>query len=202
MNDQRKQIRADAARNTDKVLRAARRCFAEQGANVPLEEVAKAAGLGVATVHRRFGGRTSLASTVFAHALRDLNASIAAIAEFPEPAGALRLCLLELFERRAADRSLIDAIAGTDVSDITLERERADLKAQLNHVLDRAASESKLRNELKSDDILPLALMVGTVADSPRLTGSTSWRRYAHLILDAVFDEYLVSSDQALAKRP
>ncbi|AOX65173.1 hypothetical protein BJK06_04850 [Curtobacterium sp. BH-2-1-1] len=195
-------IRADAARNTERVLRAASRCFAEHGANVPLEEVAKTAGLGVATVHRRFGGRTRLASTVFVHALRDLNASIAVIAEFPEPAGALRLCLQELFERRAADRSLIDAIAGTDVSDIALERERAHLKAQLNHVVDRAASEGKLRNELESDDILPLALMVGTVADSPRLTGATSWRRYANLILDAFFDEDPVSPGQAHAKRP
>lgn len=193
MNNPPKQRRADAARNAERVLRAARRCFADRGADISLEEVAKAAGVGVATVYRNFGGRTSLTHAVFAQTLRELNAAIGDIAASRGRTEALRLCLVELFERRAADRSLLEAIAGPGVSDDPLDGERAHLAAQLDDVFDRAVVANRVWNEFTRDDVLPLVLMVGAVADSPDPIGATSWRRYADLILDSLFDERLIS---------
>src|SRR5581483_999325 len=53
-------LRADAARNLDAVLDAARRTFAERGTDVPVEEIARAAGVGVGTVYRRFPNKDAL----------------------------------------------------------------------------------------------------------------------------------------------
>src|SRR6478735_3090144 len=54
-------LRADAERNRERIVSAAARLFAEQGLSVPLEDVARAAGVGVATLYRRFPTRTDLA---------------------------------------------------------------------------------------------------------------------------------------------
>lgn len=58
--------RADAARNADRLLCAARELVAEQGAEVPLDEVAKRAGLGNATLYRHFPTRADLLVAVYA----------------------------------------------------------------------------------------------------------------------------------------
>ena len=53
-------LRADARRNRDRIIAAARTAFAEQGTDVPMEEIARAAGVGVGTLYRRFPDRDSL----------------------------------------------------------------------------------------------------------------------------------------------
>ncbi|MCB0947563.1 MAG: helix-turn-helix transcriptional regulator, partial [Mycobacterium sp.] len=58
-------LRADAERNRERIVVAASRLFAEQGLSVPLEDVARAAGVGVATLYRRFPNGTGLAIAAF-----------------------------------------------------------------------------------------------------------------------------------------
>lgn len=62
-------MRSDARRNTDLLLQAARDAFIEQGPDAPLEEIARRAGVGIATLYRRFGDRTSLMGAVVHAAL-------------------------------------------------------------------------------------------------------------------------------------
>src|SRR5262245_9119509 len=57
-------LRADARRNRERVLEAARDVFVEQGPDAPLDEVARRAGVGVATLYRRFPDRASLSRAV------------------------------------------------------------------------------------------------------------------------------------------
>jgi AcrR family transcriptional regulator len=57
-------LRADARRNRDQILAAARTIFAAQGAEVPMEEIARAAGVGVGTLYRRFPDRDALIRAV------------------------------------------------------------------------------------------------------------------------------------------
>jgi AcrR family transcriptional regulator len=64
-------LRADARRNHEQVLAAAREVFVERGAGAPLEEVASRAGVGIATLYRRFGDRQALLRAVVLHALED-----------------------------------------------------------------------------------------------------------------------------------
>jgi AcrR family transcriptional regulator len=69
--------RADAARNREKILAAARRLFAERGvANVTMEQVARAAGVGKGTVFHRFGDRAGLALALLDDRERDLQEAV------------------------------------------------------------------------------------------------------------------------------
>lgn len=57
-------LRADARRNRDRIIAAARTVFTERGTEVPMEEIARAAGVGTGTLYRRFPDRDSLISAV------------------------------------------------------------------------------------------------------------------------------------------
>lgn len=68
-------LRADARRNHEQVLAAAREVFVERGPGAPLEEVAARAGVGIATLYRRFGDREGLLRAVVLQALEDSRAA-------------------------------------------------------------------------------------------------------------------------------
>jgi AcrR family transcriptional regulator len=69
--------RADAARNRERILCAARRLFDERGAGcVSMDEIAEAAGVGKGTLFRRFGSRASLAAAVLSERERDFQEAI------------------------------------------------------------------------------------------------------------------------------
>lgn len=77
--DPETRLRADARRNRDQILAAARAIFAAQGAEVPMEEIARSAGVGVGTLYRRFPDRDALIRAVavdnFDRVLRDAKAA-------------------------------------------------------------------------------------------------------------------------------
>ena len=71
--------RADARRNYDKVLAAAREAFAEGGAATSLEEIARRAGVGIGTLYRHFPNRQTLIEAVYVDELESLCSSTAAL---------------------------------------------------------------------------------------------------------------------------
>src|ERR1700704_3720787 len=78
-------LRADAARNRDKVLRAAREAFAESGSGVPLDEIAARAGVGPGTVYRHFPAKEALFEAVVTARLTDLVRDARARASAADP---------------------------------------------------------------------------------------------------------------------
>src|SRR5437870_4758030 len=86
----RRGLRADAMRNRAHVLAAARDVFVEHGADAPLDEIARRAGVGIATLYRRFPDREALLRAVALDVLaRTGDEARAAEAEEPDPFGAL-----------------------------------------------------------------------------------------------------------------
>src|SRR3954447_25042958 len=78
-------LRADAARNRAAIVGAARQVFAEQGLDAPLDDIARRAGTGNATLYRRFPTRGDLVAAVFADRMEEhLDAVEAGLAE-PDP---------------------------------------------------------------------------------------------------------------------
>ena len=78
-------MRADASRDRARILDAARDCFVEQGAGVPLETIAARAGVGIDTLYRRFPDRQALQQAVALDALARIVAEIErAIADEPD----------------------------------------------------------------------------------------------------------------------
>jgi AcrR family transcriptional regulator len=79
----RRPMRADAQRNYDKVLMAARQAFAEGGTATSLEEIARRAGVGIGTLYRHFPSRQQLLEAVYVDEVEALASSTAELQQLP-----------------------------------------------------------------------------------------------------------------------
>jgi AcrR family transcriptional regulator len=104
-------LRADARRNREMILRAAREAFAESGYNVPLDEIAARAGVGPGTVYRHFPAKDALFQAVVAARIEGLIDDARARARAEDPGNAFFGFLARISEEAAAKRDLPDAIA-------------------------------------------------------------------------------------------
>jgi AcrR family transcriptional regulator len=104
-------LRADARRNREKVLRAARAAFAKSGYDVPLDEIAARAGVGAGTVYRHFPSKEALFEAVITARIEDLVADAQARAATGEPGPAFFGFLGRIADEAADKRDLPDAMA-------------------------------------------------------------------------------------------
>ncbi|MEN3359283.1 MAG: hypothetical protein V7637_3265 [Mycobacteriales bacterium] len=104
--------RADAQRNRERLLRAAAEVFSEQGVAAPLDDIARRAGVGNATMYRHFANRRELALAVYADEVTSLCDRGAALLADPSPGDALFAWLLAFVEHVTTKRGL--AMADSD----------------------------------------------------------------------------------------
>jgi AcrR family transcriptional regulator len=158
-------LRADARRNRDAMLAAARRVFAEQGLDAPLDAVTREAGVSRATQHRHFPTRESLIAAIFDDNLEEL-ARIAA--ETPDPADAYVETLLATVEMLARDRGFVDLFNHRNIADDIKEQIAARFLTILAGPLAAAQAEGRIRADLEIDDTILLVDMLGAAVS---LTG-------------------------------
>lgn len=175
-------LRLDAARNQERIVAAAAGAFAELGAEVTLEEVARRAGVGVATVYRRFGNRELLIRAVLTRVLTVEIEPVAAV-ETDDPWRDLVVTLEASVAAVAAHRAVVELAQangsiGIDLVDRFLHR--------VDRLLARARAAGLVRPELEPDDVATAVVMLlATVRhDSGGSTGD--WRRYLALLLDGM----------------
>ena len=142
-------LRADAARNRENVLRAARDAFAESGYGVPLDEIAARAGVGPGTVYRHFPTKEALFEAVVTARVQDLLADARARADASDPGGALFGFLARIAAESAAKRDLPDAISIAGSL-------REDLTAALDVLLRRAQQAEAVRADVRAPDVIVL----------------------------------------------
>ena len=158
-------LRADAQRNRDKVLRAARDAFAATGYGVPLDEIAAMAGVGPGTVYRHFPSKEELFEAVVTARLRDLIAEARGLASEPDPGQAFFGFLGRFRQEAAAKRDLPDAIAIPG----SLQDE---LHAALDLLLRRAQQAGAVRAGITMQDLITLLKgLLDAINDRPPGTG-------------------------------
>ena len=108
------QLRADARQNHTRLISAATAAFAEKGADAPLEDIARRAGVGIGTLYRHFPSRLDLQAAVFRTQVRDVCEQGDALPATDQPAEAfgtwLRALAGYLVIKRGLSRALIDAV--------------------------------------------------------------------------------------------
>lgn len=174
-------LRVDAARNHERIVLAAGRAFEEVGPAVSLEEVARRAGVGVATVYRRFGNRDLLVRAVFEH-MFSTEIEPAAAVETDDP----------WHDLAAALTATVTALAGHQVM-LGLAREAAAIEVDtverylrsLRRLLDRARNAGVVRAELLSRDLAAVVVMALATARHAQ-PDSLDLRRYLALLLDGL----------------
>ncbi|MDI3194031.1 helix-turn-helix domain-containing protein [Pseudarthrobacter sp. AL07] len=182
----RKPLRADAARNVDKIILAARRCFREHGPEVPLQTIALTAGVGPATLFRNFADKEELVLAALNRQLRETVDPVmaGALADIDATAGLLRV-LEALMAAASADANLLGAVAGRRelLTGIT-----GSLMDSMSVLLDRGQGQGTLRSDISMTDMFRLLAMLIGVVDTME-PGSDAWRRPLALIEDAIRTE-------------
>lgn len=145
-------LRADARRNYDALLEAAREAFGELGSKAPLEEIARRAGVGVGTLYRNFPDRQVLFDAVYVHEVQVLCASVAELGGLG-PWDALEQWLRNFVVFIGNKRAFAEEMARE--SPIVLACRRA-IYAAGKPLLRRAQEERAVRGDVTVDDVLRL----------------------------------------------
>ncbi len=144
--------RADARRNYDKVLAAAREAFAEGGASTSLEEIARKAGVGIGTLYRHFPTRQDLLESVYADDVEAVCRSADEVADLP-PWEALATWLQRFVGYLGTKRALAEAV---NFDSELFQNGRASVHAVGEQLLSRAQQAGTARPEVTFDDVLRL----------------------------------------------
>jgi AcrR family transcriptional regulator len=158
-----KPLRADAARNRARVLAVAYETIAAEGLNVPIDEIARRAGVGAGTVYRHFPTKESLFGAVVQDRLRQMVESGRALLASSEPGEALYSFIKAMVIEGADDMSLAQAMAGygIDVNVVAPEAEK-DFLALLGDLLVDAQRAGTARGDVSVPEAK--ALLVGAQA--------------------------------------
>jgi AcrR family transcriptional regulator len=156
--------RADARRNYDKVLAAAREAFAEGGASASLEDIARRAGVGIGTLYRHFPNRQALLEAVYVDEVEALCRSAADLDGLPAwdaLAAWLHRFVAYMVTKQALAPELLDYV-GRDAA--VFQESRAALYAAGGALLERAQEAGVVRADTDLPEVLQL---VGGIAKIP-----------------------------------
>jgi AcrR family transcriptional regulator len=173
--------RADAQRNREKVLRAAREAFAAAGYGVPLDEIAALAGVGPGTVYRHFPSKEALFEAVVAARVEDLIDDARQRAAAADPGAAFFGFLDRMGQEAAAKRDLPDAIS---VDGAVQQR----LGEAFGALLHRAQQAGAVRPDITMDDLIVLlkGLMSSVRCVPPGPAGAAQRDRVLAVLTDGL----------------
>jgi len=180
-----RRLRADAERNRAALVAAAQRVFAEYGLEAPLEEIAQRAGVGIATLYRRFPARDQLIAAALIDKVTQYADAAAEAARDSDPWAGFVRYVQRICELQAGDRGLSDLLSMTLAADERIEQLRAAANAQVVRLIERAKDAGRLRADFVGEDLLLLLIASAAVGHATRADAPDSWRRLVALILDA-----------------
>jgi AcrR family transcriptional regulator len=167
--------RADARRNRDRLLAAAREAFAATPDAVPLDAIARAAGVGIGTLYRHFPTREALVEALYAAELDEVVASAPVLLAELEPSAALRAWMTRYAEFFRIKRGMSDTLrAGWASGGIATPATRERITATIAEMLRSGAEAGSLRSDVDPGDVTMMLLGVflsTTAIDSPERVG-------------------------------
>jgi AcrR family transcriptional regulator len=179
-----KPLRVDAERNRGRIVEAAQAAFAEHGLDVPLEEVAGGAGVGIATLYRRFPTRDDLIAACFERRLADYARAAEDALEAPDGWTGFCTYVERICAMQAADRGLKDVLTRTFPNATALEANRTLGYERSVRLLDRAKAEGTLRADVVPEDLVLLLMANAGVVEGAGEAAPDAWRRFVALMLD------------------
>ncbi|MBP2338273.1 AcrR family transcriptional regulator [Saccharothrix coeruleofusca] len=181
-----KPLRADAARNRDKLLDAATRVFGERGLDAPLEEIARRAGVSIGTLYNHFPTREALIDAIFPARVAVLERIGAqALADDDAWRGFTRF-VEGVFALQAEDFGLNDALSGRFSTAAGLaEACRGGLEVA-RRLIARAKDSGQLRADFEERDFVTLIWAMSKVIRESADEAPLAWRRCLAFFLDGL----------------
>jgi AcrR family transcriptional regulator len=188
-----RRLRADAARNRQRLIDAAAEVFAARGLDATLDDIARQAGVNVATAYRHFANKHELAREF----LRQCAGQAVAVAEEaaaqPDPWQGLTQFLEGSLEMMISNHALVDVLKrtyGEELHDELFDR----ITVPLEQVIARGQRAGVIRADLAATDLAPILEMLNSVTG---LSGPGLPHRYIALVLAG-----LRPSDEPLPGQP
>ena len=178
-------MRADAERNRQRLIAAAGAVFAERGLDVPMEDVARHAGVGVATLYRRFPTREALIAGAFEAKMARYAESVARALDDPDPWAGLCAHIERICAMQAEDRGFACVLTMTFPAAKTFEAERRSAHEALVELVRRAKAAGRLRADFSPEDIAILLMANAGVVSATADTAPDAWRRLVAYLLQA-----------------
>jgi AcrR family transcriptional regulator len=181
-------LRADAQRNRERILEAATTLMATHGIDVPIDEVAQLAQVGVGTVYRNFPTKGALFGALLRARIEPLvvAARSAAATDDPEDsANAFITFIRRLGDEFADSKALADAMAASGV-DLSVAKQEisGELVGAVSELLQRAQRAGRIRPDVTMNDVS--AMMTGLSHADPALMDSSQRRRCMALVCDSL----------------
>jgi len=171
--------RADAERNRIRLLGTAKAAFAEKGSDASLDEIARAAGVGIGTLYRHFPTRDALIEAVYRNETAQLAEAATRLAEVHPPVTALREWLLLFVDYMAAKQGMSEAlnsiVGGTSG---LYAASGAQAKQAIAKLVDGAVASGDIRLDIDPLDLLRALAGVANISSGP------DWKHAAKRLVD------------------
>jgi AcrR family transcriptional regulator len=179
-------LRRDAQRNHEKIVAAARELFTQRGIDVSLDDIARHAGVGVATAYRHFPEKEQLIDAVVSQAMeRTVDLTRDAAAQERAWDG-LVLWLTRITEMQAGDAGLRAVMKSHSRGGERAQEAHDKIADALTKLVRRARAEGDLRKDFELSDIGVVNFMLGAAIDVTDPEEPGNWRRYLDLVLDGM----------------
>src|ERR1700757_511749 len=189
--------RADALRNRDRVLEAAKAVFSKGGADAGLEAVAKRAGVGIGTLYRHFPTREALFEAVYRHEVQQLSELAEQLKDETSPVEALRRWLHSDIELVATKKGMSAALALAVHGSSALNADSLERLAKaVGVLLDRAVATGEIRSDISPKDLLRALVGMCYMHDQP------GWQASVLRLVDVFIDGMRCAPTRSAYKPP
>jgi AcrR family transcriptional regulator len=178
-------LRADARRNREAVLKAAKQVLAKYGPDAQMDDIARRAKVGVGTVYRHFPTKEALIGALMAERFEQITSFVEAGLDDPDPWNGFVQSLWNGAGLAANDRA-ISALFGENVAQlIEVKNATARLNAAAAELISRAQASGAMRDDVTVDDV-PVFMCGVMTAMHQFDRDPQAWRRHLQIVLDGL----------------
>ncbi|WP_422928926.1 TetR/AcrR family transcriptional regulator [Singulisphaera sp. PoT] len=172
-------LRADAARNRARLVEVAKAKFSEEGAEVGMEAIARAAGVGIGTLYRHFPTRDKLIEAIYRTEMQGLLDSVPRLLETHTPVEALRAWLRQFVDHIATKQVMSPVLASMVCGTSELYAESGEqIKSAMALLVERAVAAGEIRLDIEPLDLLRALAGVAGISSAP------GWEASAKRLVD------------------
>jgi AcrR family transcriptional regulator len=179
-------LRQDAARNRERLVRAAREVFGREGLDAPLDEIARAAGVAIGTLYNRFPTRGELADAALGPLAQQAAELAGKAARAEDPWQGFAAFMEDTCALFAADRGFADVYRSRVPGAPVIAAAQQRLFALKAAIVERARNAGQLRADVTASDIAVIIWGIAGSMDATRDVAPDAWRRHLALALDGL----------------
>jgi AcrR family transcriptional regulator len=179
-------LRADAERNRQRLLAAAKDLFRTRGLDVTLDDIARHAGVGTGTAYRRFANKDALIDALMVDRIGELAEIAKECLDEPDPWVGLSSYFERALELQVSDRGLKDVLFSPARGRERVAHARRALGGPATKLVRRAIAAGVVRSDLDTSDVPLINLMLNTIVDFGRDNEPELYRRYLAMVLDGL----------------